>query len=69
MDGDHADAPCVPAAARTRPDVVHVSGYRDQVSTVVAGWCRRKAIPYVFEPLGMLEPRLRKVRFKRAFDA
>ncbi len=52
-----------------RPDVVHVSGYRDQVSTVVAGWCRRKGIPYVFEPLGMLEPRVRKVRFKRVFDA
>ena len=56
--------------ARTpRPDVAHVFGFRDVVTTLVAGWCRRRGIPYVFEPLGMFRPRLRKVRFKQAFDA
>jgi glycosyltransferase involved in cell wall biosynthesis len=52
-----------------RPDVVHVFGFRDVVTTVVASWARVLGIPYVFEPLGMFKPRLRKVRFKRLFDA
>jgi hypothetical protein len=42
-----------------RPDVVHVFGFRDPVTTGVAAWCRIAKIPYVFEPLGMFEPRLR----------
>jgi glycosyltransferase involved in cell wall biosynthesis len=63
--------PTLPAAlARMpRPDVVHVFGFRDPVTTVTASWCRMKRIPYVFEPLGMFEPRLRKVFLKRALDA
>ena len=52
-----------------RPDVVHVFGFRDPVTTGVAAWCRIKRVPYVFEPLGMFEPRLRKVLLKRALDA
>ena len=52
-----------------RPDLAHVMGFRDPVTTGVAGWCRVRRIPYVFEPVGMLRPRLRKVRLKRAFDA
>jgi glycosyltransferase involved in cell wall biosynthesis len=52
-----------------RPDVVHVLGFRDVVSTVVAGWARARRIPYVFEPLGMFRPRLRKVPLKRGLDA
>ncbi len=52
-----------------RPDVVHVFGFRDFVSTVTARWCRANDIPYVFEPLGMFRPKLRKVRLKRALDA
>lgn len=52
-----------------RPDVVHVFGYRDVVGTGVARWARKNGIPYVFEPLGMFMPRVRKVRFKRLFDA
>jgi glycosyltransferase involved in cell wall biosynthesis len=52
-----------------RPDVVHVFGFRDPVTTVTAGWCRARRIPYVFEPLGMLRPRLRKVGLKRVLDA
>ena len=52
-----------------RPDVVHVLGFRDVVSTVVSGWARVRGIPYVFEPLGMFRPRLRKVGLKRTLDA
>jgi glycosyltransferase involved in cell wall biosynthesis len=52
-----------------RPDVVHVLGFRDVVSTVTTGWARAHGVPYVFEPLGMFEPRLRKVALKRALDA
>ena len=55
--------------ALPRPDVVHVFGFRDFVSTVTARWCRTNEIPYVFEPLGMFRPKLRKVRLKRALDA
>jgi glycosyltransferase involved in cell wall biosynthesis len=36
---------------------------------VTAAWCRLRRVPYVFEPLGMFRPRLRKVRLKRVFDA
>jgi glycosyltransferase involved in cell wall biosynthesis len=63
--------PTLPAAlARLkRPDVVHVFGFRDPVTTGVAAWCRVARVPYVFEPLGMFEPRLRKVALKRALDA
>ena len=52
-----------------RPDVAHVFGYRDVVTTAVATWCRRREVPYVFEPLGMYKPKLRKVALKRLFDA
>lgn len=56
-------------ARSERPDVVHVFGFRDPVTTGVAAWCRLRRVPYVFEPLGMFEPRLRKVLLKRALDA
>jgi glycosyltransferase involved in cell wall biosynthesis len=52
-----------------RPDVVHVFGFRDPVTTGTAAWCRLRRVPYVFEPLGMFQPRLRKVALKRALDA
>src|SRR6478736_2373558 len=52
-----------------RPAVAHVMGFRDPVTTGVATWCRLRGVPYVFEPVGMFRPRLRKVRVKRAFDA
>jgi glycosyltransferase involved in cell wall biosynthesis len=51
-----------------RPDVAHIFGFRDPVTTGVAAWCRVVRVPYVFEPLGMFEPRLRKVLLKRALD-
>src|SRR5919201_907666 len=52
-----------------RPDVAHVFGFRDPVTTATAAWCRVRRIPYVFEPLGMFQPRLRKVLLKRLLDA
>jgi len=51
-----------------RPDIVHVFGFRDPVTTGTAAWCRIKGVPYVFEPLGMFEARLRKVALKRTLD-
>jgi glycosyltransferase involved in cell wall biosynthesis len=63
--------PSLPLVLRgqPRPDVVHVFGFRDVVTTMTALWARAARIPYVFEPLGMFEPRLRKIRAKRALDA
>lgn len=56
-------------ARAPRPDVVHLFGFRDPVTTAVAAWARLRGLPYVFEPLGMFRPRLRKVALKRALDA
>ncbi len=52
-----------------RPDVVHVFGFRDPLGTGVAAWCRARRIPYVFEFLGLVTPRERKVHLKRVLDA
>jgi glycosyltransferase involved in cell wall biosynthesis len=62
--------PTLPVELRRieRPDVVHVFGFRDPVTTGVAAWARLRGIPYVFEPLGMFRARLRKVALKRALD-
>jgi glycosyltransferase involved in cell wall biosynthesis len=51
-----------------RPDVVHVFGFRDPITTGTAAWCRLARVPYVFEPLGMFQPRLRKIALKRLLD-
>ncbi len=59
----------VALARLRRPDLVHVFGFRDPVTTGTAAWCRLARVPYVFEPLGMFQPRLRKVVLKRALDA
>jgi glycosyltransferase involved in cell wall biosynthesis len=56
-------------ARLNRPDVVHVFGFRDPVTTTTAAWCRLARVPYVFEPLGMFRPRLRKVALKRTLDS
>jgi glycosyltransferase involved in cell wall biosynthesis len=56
-------------AALARPEILHVFGFRDFVGTVAASWARRSGIPYVFEGLGMVRPKLRKVALKRALDA
>ncbi|MFL5944393.1 MAG: glycosyltransferase [Gaiellaceae bacterium] len=59
----------VALARLKRPDVVHVFGFRDPITTATAAWCRWARVPYVFEPLGMFQPRLRKVALKRALDS
>ena len=63
--------PSLPGVLRdlARPDVVHVHGFRDPVTTWTEGWAHREGIPTVFEPLGMLRARLRKVALKKALDA
>ncbi len=63
-------APSLPLELRrlARPDVVHLYGFRDPVTTGTALWCHARGIPYVLEPLGMFRPRLRKVRLKEGFD-
>jgi glycosyltransferase involved in cell wall biosynthesis len=48
---------------------VHIFGFRDPVGTATAAWCRARRVPYLFEALGMFEPKLRKVKLKRAIDA
>ena len=66
-----------PVPARIRPlraavrgaDVVHVIGYRDPVGTVAALEARRRGVPYVLEPAGMLQPRLRSFLLKHGFGA
>jgi len=62
--------PTLPLALpwRDRPDVVHLFGYRDVVTTLTAAWARALHIPYVFEPLDMFVPRFRNVPMKEAFD-
>jgi glycosyltransferase involved in cell wall biosynthesis len=59
----------VELARLPRPDVVHIFGFRDPVTTGAAVWYRLAGVPYVFEPLGMFQPRLRKVALKHALDA
>jgi glycosyltransferase involved in cell wall biosynthesis len=59
----------VELARLPRPDVVHVFGFRDPVTTGAATWYRLARVPYVFEPLGMFQPRLRKIALKHALDA
>lgn len=63
--------PTLPLSLRRlpRPDVVHIFGYRDPITTLTAAWCRLHKTPYVLEPLGMYRPRLRKVRLKGVLDA
>jgi glycosyltransferase involved in cell wall biosynthesis len=50
------------------PDLVHVFGFRDPLGTAIATWSRLRQIPYVFEGLGMVQPKLRKVWLKQALD-
>jgi D-inositol-3-phosphate glycosyltransferase len=52
-----------------KPDVVHIFGFRDPLGTALAAWCRLRGVPYVFEALGMFQPKLRKERLKRVLDA
>jgi glycosyltransferase involved in cell wall biosynthesis len=50
-------------------DVVHVLGFRDPVGTLATVEARRRRVPHVLEPVGMLQARVRSFRMKRTFDA
>jgi glycosyltransferase involved in cell wall biosynthesis len=50
-------------------DVVHVLGFRDPVGTAASFEARRRGMPLVLEPVGMLHPRVRSLTLKRAFDS
>ena len=62
--------PTLPLVLRSlpRPDIVHVFGYRDVVTTLAGVWARARSIPYVFEPLDMYVRRYRSLRLKGIFD-
>lgn len=47
--------------------LVHVYGLYDLLGSVVAHFCRRRAIPYVVEPLGMFQPKVRSLLKKRLY--
>ena len=51
-----------------RPDVVHLFGYRDVVTTTTSWWARLARLPYVLEPLDMYVRRYRNVPLKQVFD-
>jgi glycosyltransferase involved in cell wall biosynthesis len=48
-------------------DVVHVFGLYDFLGPAVAAACRRSAIPYVVEPIGMFVPIVRNFLLKRMY--
>lgn len=50
-------------------DVVHVLGFRDPVGTLAALEARRTGVAFVWEPVGMLEPRVRSLALKHGFDS
>jgi glycosyltransferase involved in cell wall biosynthesis len=60
-------APIVHAVRRA--DVVHVLGLRDPVGTIACIAARRRGIPYVLEPEGMLPGGGRSLTLKRLFDS
>ena len=49
-------------------DLVHIYGLYELLGPSVAMFCRRWAIPYLVEPLGMNRPMLRNVPFKRVYQ-
>jgi len=48
-------------------DIVHIYGTYDLLGPIVAAACRRRAIPYVLEPMGMFRPMVRNLGLKRAY--
>lgn len=50
-------------------DLVHIYGLYDLLGPTVAFFCRRRAIPYVVEPMGMFRPIDRSFRLKRLWHA
>lgn len=50
-------------------DVVHIFGLYDLLGPRVATFCRKLAIPYVVEPIGMFVPIVRSLRLKRLYHS
>lgn len=50
-------------------DLVHIYGLYDLLGPVVAHACRRRGLPYLVEPLGMIRPIDRSFRLKRVWHA
>jgi glycosyltransferase involved in cell wall biosynthesis len=48
-------------------DVVHIFGLYDLLGARVAAECRKRAIPYVVEPIGMFVPIVRNIWLKRQY--
>ena len=48
-------------------DIVHIYGTYDLLGPIVARACRRNAIPYVIEPMGMFRPMLRNIALKSLY--
>lgn len=48
-------------------DVAHIFGLYDLLGPAVAAACRKHAIPYVVEPIGMFLPIVRNFRLKRMY--
>ncbi|HKW61139.1 MAG TPA: glycosyltransferase [Candidatus Acidoferrum sp.] len=48
-------------------DVAHIFGLYDLLGPAVAAACRKRAIPYVVEPIGMFVPIVRNVWLKRIY--
>jgi glycosyltransferase involved in cell wall biosynthesis len=48
-------------------DVVHIFGLYDLLGPAVAAACRKRAIPYVVEPIGMFIPIVRNLWLKRLY--
>lgn len=55
------------AGSISKFDLVHIYGLYDLLGPVVAFYCRRRAIPYVVEPMGMYRPIVRNLRMKRIY--
>ena len=50
-------------------DVVHIFGLYDFLGPAVAAECRRRRLPYVVEPIGMLLPIVRSLWLKRMYHS
>jgi glycosyltransferase involved in cell wall biosynthesis len=48
-------------------DVAHIFGLYDLLGPAVARTCRKQAIPYVIEPMGMFLPIVRNIALKRLY--
>lgn len=50
-------------------DLAHIYGLYDLLGPTVAFFCRRRALPYVVEPIGMYRPIVRNLRLKRLYHS